>query len=863
MMSGFERLYRALLYLYPASFRNEYGRALVETYLTRAREVSGPARPVRRAVLAVADVVPNAAAAHWEILRQDLRYACRSLRSTPGFALTAALVIALGVGANTAAFSLADFVLLRPLAFHEPDRLVQLSESTPGYSRMEFSPANYRDVKAMTHSFAGMGAYSDRSMNLVGSGEPRHLTVGIVTPHVFPVLGVPPLAGRAITPDDSTNEQVVVLSYGLWQTQFGADPRIIGSAIKLDGMPYTVIGVMPASFAFPSRDIEAWVPLLLAENFFTNRTDNFLGVVARLRPGVTMESASADVARAAARLEQLYPKENEKTGAVVVGMRDEVSARARLLVLALCGAALCILLLACANLASLLLARATHRGRELAVRAALGAGRERLVRQLVTESLALACVGGVAGVVMAFAGLPLLAQLVPASLPGTGQPSIDLRVLALAALLVLVTGLAFGVGPAVAAGRSKALDALRGGARAGARTQRLRAILVTIEVAACVVLLVSSGLLIRAVLRIQATNPGFRAEGVLTLRTELSFPNIGFGAQRVPFYDRVLGEVRALPGVEYAAYMSGLPMVMRGGIWPATIVGEAVIRDASKSAGLRFVTPQYFAAMGIPLRAGRDVAETDRRESGDVAVVSESFATRMWPNESAVGKQFTIAFKPRTVVGVVGDVRVRGLERPSEPQVYLPATQLADTMMVFYAPKDLVIRASVPAATLLPAVRRIIAAVDPEQPISDVRMLTEIVANQTSSRVTQLRLLGALALIALVIAGVGIHGLLAFAVSQRSRELGVRRALGEQAGSIVGRVLREGLLLAIAGVTVGVFVAYLAARGMGALLAGVQPGDPLTIAGAAVLCFVTAVVGCIRPAVRAASVDPITVLRGD
>jgi len=459
--------------------------------------------------------------------------------------------------------------------------------------------------------------------------------------------------------------------------------------------------------------------------------------------------------------------------------------------------------------------------------------------------------------------VPVLARLVPDSLPVNGQPSVDLRVLLVAGALVVLTGLTFGVGPAIVAGRSKALDALRSGARGSARTQRLRSVLVTIEVAACVVLLVSSGLLIRAVLRIQGTDPGFRPEGVLTLRTELTGEKAALGAERVRFYDRVLQDVRALPGVERAAYMSGLPMVMGGGVWPTTLVGAPVVRDASNTVGLRFVTPQYFAAMGIPLRAGRDIADADRRESPSVAVVSESFAKRMWPNENPIGKQFTIASIPRTIVGVVGNVRVRGLERPSEPQVYVPATQLPDGMMVFYAPKDLVIRSTVPAGTILPAVRRIIASADPDQPISDVQMLTDLVARQTSSRVTQLRLLGILATIALVIAGVGIHGLLAFAVSQRSREIGVRRALGEQARSIVGRVMREGLVLATAGVAIGVLVAYLAARAMGALLAGVQPGDPLTLAGAAVLCFVTAVVGCVRPAVRAASVDPITVLRGD
>jgi len=862
-MRGLERLYRALLYLYPASFRNEYGRALTATFVARLRDISGPARTLRGVLAAVGDVAPNAIAAHWEILRQDMRYAGRSLRTSVGFTLTAILVIALGVGANAAAFSLADFVLLRPLPFHEPGRLVDVWESTPGYTQMEFSPANYRDMKAMTHSFAAMGAYSDRTMNLAGTGEPRHLTVGIMTPHAMPVLGVPPLLGRAITPDDSTNEQVVVLSYGLWQTQFGEDARIVGKAIRLDGAPYTVIGVMPASFAFPTREIDAWVPLLMREAFFADRSDNFLSVVARLRPGVTAKQAAADVAAVAARLEQLDPRANERTTAIVLDMRDEMSARSRMLVLALCGAALCILLLACANLASLLLARSAHRSRELAVRAALGAGRERIVRQLVTESMALALFGGIVGVAIAIAGVPVLARLVPDSLPVNGQPSVDLRVLLVAGALVVLTGLTFGVGPAIVAGRSKALDALRSGARGSARTQRLRSVLVTIEVAACVVLLVSSGLLIRAVLRIQGTDPGFRPEGVLTLRTELTGEKAALGAERVRFYDRVLQDVRALPGVERAAYMSGLPMVMGGGVWPTTLAGAPVVRDASNTVGLRFVTPQYFAAMGIPLRAGRDIADGDRRESPSVAVVSESFAKRMWPNENVIGKQFTIASTPRTIVGVVGNVRVRGLERPSEPQVYVPATQLPDGMMVFYAPKDLVIRSTVPAGTILPAVRRIIASADPDQPISDVQMLTDLVARQTSSRVTQLRLLGILATIALVIAGVGIHGLLAFAVSQRSREIGVRRALGEQARSIVGRVMREGLVLATAGVAIGVLVAYLAARAMGALLAGVQPGDPLTLAGAAVLCFVTAVVGCVRPALRAASVDPITALRGD
>ncbi|MEJ7813516.1 MAG: ADOP family duplicated permease, partial [Gemmatimonadaceae bacterium] len=672
------RFYRALLRLYPAGFRAEYRHELCATFAERMREHSGPLAPLLIALAALGDVVPNALAVHWDILRQDLGYAVRSLRRTPGFAITAVLVVALGVGANTAAFSLADFVLLRPLPFPEPDQLVKLLQRTPQGTN-QLSPANYRDWKGVTRSVKGMGAYTRRAMNLVGTAEPRRLETAQMTPELFQVLGVASLAGRVFTPADSTNGQVVVLGYPLWQTQFGGDARIVGSVVRLDGTPYTVIGVMPATFRFPNRDAEAWTPLLLREDDFVDRTDTYIEGIARLRDGVSIEQLQGELAVISARLERQYPKENKDLGAAAFGLRDELSERARLLVLALCGAALCILLLACANLASLLLARATHRARELAVRAALGAGRERLVRQLVTESLGLAVIGGVVGVAVAVAGVPLLARLVPSTLPTAEQPSVDLRVLLVAAVLVTLTGLAFGVGPAVRAGRSRALDALREGVRAGGgRTQRIRAGLVITEVAASVVLLISSGLLLRAVMRIQATDPGFRAENVLTLRTALPRPKYDVTARRDQFYSRVLGDIRALPGVQGAAYITGLPLSMRGGIWEVEIAGDAAPADVSNTVSLRFVTPQFFSTLGIPLRDGRDVTESDTRESPFVAVVSASFAKRHWPNESAIGKRITVALNERTVVGVVGDVRVRGLERSSEPQMYLPSGQVAD-----------------------------------------------------------------------------------------------------------------------------------------------------------------------------------------
>ncbi|HEV7669078.1 MAG TPA: ABC transporter permease [Thermoanaerobaculia bacterium] len=859
------RFYRALLSLYPASFSAEYREALCETFGEKASEMVGPFVRSRVFFAALADVIPNALAAHGEMLWRDLVYATRSLLRTPGFALTAVLVVALGVGANTAVFSLADFIFLRPLPYSEADRLVKLWQGGNGGTN-EVSPANYRDWQAMTSSFAGMGAFWPRAENLVGADQPRRLETVRATAELLPLLGVRPLLGRLFTAREAKTGQFALLSYALWTSQFGGDARVIGKSIQLDGVPHTVLGVMPASFQFPARTVEAWTSLTLTEDDFKDRTDTYLNVLARLRPGVSVEQARREMALVAGRLERQYPKENEGVGAVVLGLRDELSERSRLLVLALCGATLCILLLACANLASLFLARGAHRARELAVRTALGAGRERLVRQLVTESLGIAFLGGLVGVAAAAAGVPLLARLVPNTLPIAQHPSLDLRVLALALAFVLLTGFAFGLAPALAAGRFGGLDALRSGARAaGGRTQRLRVGLVVVEVAASVVLLVLSGLLIRAVWRIQEINPGFIAADVVTLQTALPLPKYQATARRAQFYDRVLEDVRALPGVQEAAYATGLPMSMRGGIWPVSLKSEEVVADNENSVSLRYLTPHYFAALRIPVRRGRDLAATDTAESPFVAVVSESFVKRTWPNENPLGKRFTLAFSERTVVGVVGDVRVRGLERESEPQVYLPYRQVPDNSIISYTPKDLVVRtaAGLPAGSLLPRIREIVKSADPEQPIANVRSMSEIVGEETASRVTQLRLLGALAAIALLIAGLGIHGLLSYAVSKRSQELGVRRALGAEAPEIVGLVMREGLTLALCGIAIGTVVAYAAARGMGALLVGVRPDDPLTLAVAAALGLLTAVAGCLRPALRAAHVDPLTALRSD
>jgi putative ABC transport system permease protein len=860
------RLYRALLTLYPRSFRAEYGSEMCAVFEQRRRSATGTTGRALVWLTEVGDVLLNAAATHWDLARQDLRFTARALARTPGFTLTAILVIALGVGANTAAFSVADFVLMRPLPYPESDRLVKLWEGVPGYSRIEVSPANYRDWKSAGTVFESMGAYNPIELNLVGEGDPDRLEVAAVTAEVLPMLRVEPALGRLFAAADDRDGApgTVLLSHGLWQSRFGGEAGVLGRRVLLDGTPHVVIGVMPRGFYFPRRGVALWTPLALGADAFEDRDDNYLKLVARLRPGVSLEAARAEMAVVAGRVEREYPKENEQTGATVNRLRDELPEQLRLLLLALCGAALCILLIACANLANLLLARTLVRQKELALRTALGAGRERLVRQLLTESVVLAAAGGGVGVLVAMTAVPLLARLVPDTLPIGQAPSLDVRVLLLAGLITGVTAVGFGVLPALRAGRDTGLEGLHEGARSGGgRKQRLRSVLVVAEVMASVVLLVSSGLLLRALWRVQSVDPGFRSEGVLTLRTALPLPKYDSTARRVEFYRRVLTEVDALPGVESAAYISFLPMAMGGGIWPVGVGGRQVDRRGNNTASLRYITPDFFKTLEIPVRTGRGLAESDRFDGPAVAVVSESFARRYWPDADPLGRTFDFALQARTVVGVVGDIMVRGPEQSSEPQVYLPATQVPDGSIIFYTPKDLVVRSSADPAALLPAIRDIVLRVDPQQPISNVRMMEEIVAEKTASRAVQARLLGSLAALALLLAGVGIHGLLSYTVSNRSRELGVRMALGAQRRDILGIVLGQGIRLATAGVALGVVLAHAAARAMSALLASVGPADGATLAVAGALCLAMVIAGSFFPALRAARTDPMAAIRAE
>ena len=852
--------YNALLLLYPKSFRQEYGDEMRQIFRERLEKADGAIAFLSVWFSAIRDVVPNALLTHLDILSQDLKFTVRTLLRTPGFTITAVVVAALGIGATTAAFSVTDRVLFRELPFFDSEKLVSLYQAEPGYSRFEPSPSHFRDWKQMNAVFEDMGAYATTSMNLIAGVEPQRVNGAWASSNLFGVLHVAPQVGRLFTPEEDTEGApgTVILSYGLWVDAFGGSASVVGKNIRLDEQSYTVVGVMPRSFSFPNRATRFWTPFRFTPGHYEDRENHYLGIVGRLKPGISLDGARAGMKAVNERLKLTYPKENDLTLAL---LRDQTPSQARLLLVALFGAALCVLLIACTNLASLLIARSLQRRKELAVRTAIGAGRERLIRQLVTESVVLAVCGGALGIALAYGATPLLAQLAPTNLPLTDVAAIDGRILAFAALMTLVTGIGFGIVPALALNGEHSLDGLREGARGGVGgRRRLRSALVFAEVAISVVLLVSCGQLVRALWKVQGTDPGFATEGLLTARTSLSTTRYAPTALRAQFFERVLTEVRALPGVKSAAYTSFLPMVMRGGIWDVKIPGREE-NKAEDKVSMRFVTPGYFETLGIPLLQGRDFNTFDTRTAPSVLVVSESFAKRYWPDQDPIGRVVNVTFEDRVIVGVAADVKVRGLERISEPQVYLGHQQINDGWVPFYTPKDLAVRVAGDPVTMAPAVREIIRRADPLVPVSDVRTMKNIIEAETASRSAQLKVLQAFALIAILLAAVGLHGLIAFSVSNRLQEIGVRIALGADKGHIVRLVIDDGLRLAAAGVAVGIGLAYAAGRSMSALLAGLDPFDAPTFLIAVALVALMTIGGSLLPAWRAVRVNPMKVMR--
>jgi predicted permease len=855
-------VYRVLLRLYPGWFRVEYAEEMCAVFA--ARRSRGGALAAWRG--AIPDVLANAVRVQFDALAQDLRWTVRMLRQSPGFAATAVMVIALGIGASTAAFTLLDYVLVRPLPFPDPDKLVQLHDLVrPRQSSIRnlASPPNFVDWRSASKSFVSMGAYvaAPLSVNLSGHGEPRRLETSVMDSLVFRGLGVQAAAGRVFTANDDAVDgpNIVILSHTVALSLFGSASAAVGGTVDLDNVSHAIVGVMPPGFAFPRREIALWRPLRLSPLLMSNRSNHILFGLARLGPGVSIREAQAEMNVIARQLERSYPKDNKETGIGVIALRDVLSPESRTLVHGIFAAALCLLLIACTNLANLLFARALARRQEVAVRIAIGAARERLMRQFLTESFTLAILGGALGLLLAVAITPSLSVLVPSGLPLGAIPEIDWRVFTFAAVLTLATSIVFGVAPAFRSSRDVDINALRSRGSGGGRTARLRAALVLVEIAGSVVLLVGAGLLVKALWRVQAIDPGFRAEGVLTLRTVLPSPKYDPPAARATFYAGVLEQVRALPGVSSAAYISYHPMETFSG---RTAVGvPGMINDPlSAPRGVRhFVTPGFFETLGIPLR-GRDFSERDTTEAPLVAILSESLAQQLWPGQDPIGRT-VMADGTRTVIGIAGQIAVRSLEGARDSQMYYPAGQM--TMPSYYWPKDLMIRASGNPVTLAPALHRIIRQTDPQQAISNVQSLEDIIAAQMAPRRTQLGVLGTFTGIAFLLAAVGIHGLLSFAVAMRKQEVGVRMALGALRGNILGMFLRQGLVLGVAGVSVAIPLAYFAARAMTPLLFEVQPDDPLVYAAAVALTLAMTVIGSLRPAFRAARIDPAYTIRNE
>jgi putative ABC transport system permease protein len=802
-------------------------------------------------------------------LLQDVRFGARMLRKRPGFTAVAVLTLALGIGANTAIFSLVNAVLLRPLPFPEAERLVMLWEdaSRIGFPQNTPAPANFLDWKTQTQSFEGVAALMWRSLNLTGYGEPQKLNGNAVTADLFPLLGVRPALGRGFTAQEERpgSDRVVILSHGLWRDTFGGERSVVGRDLLLGGEKYTVVGVMPEGFHLLDPNVRMWVPLALSPEDWANRGGHYLTVVGRLKPGVPVGQADADLKAVMARISRDNPEEAGELGAYVLPLREQVSGKARGPLLMLVVAVAFVLLIACANVAGLLLARSSARRREIAVRVALGAGRWRVVRQLLTESALLSAAGGAAGLLLALWSFAFLRQLVPPSLAASAPLAVDARALLFTLAVSLLTATLFGLAPALAASKAGPADALKqGGGRGAVGGRGLRGAFVVAEVALALVLLVGAALLIQSLYKLRGEYALAAPEQVLTLRTVLPDNRYREHAQREAFYDAVLGRVRALPGVVSAGYTTAVPLAWKGGTSDFTVEGRAPEPGLGNDAITRQVTAGYLEALGLPLKAGRLLAESDAPRGQPVAVVNESMARAYFPDGDALGKRFKVggpnSERPwLTVVGVVGDIRQMGIEARPKPEMYLPYRQV--NYQQWFAPAHLVVRTSVEPTSLVAAVRREVHAVDPEQPVSNVQTMEEILGEEAAQRRTGMTLLAAFAGVALLLAALGIYGVLSFFVAQHTQEIGVRLALGARPRSILALVLGKGMRLALAGLGLGLAGALMLTRLIEGQLFGVSASDPATYAGLALLLALVALLACYLPARKATKVDPMVALR--
>jgi putative ABC transport system permease protein len=811
-----------------------------------------------------------------ETLLQDLRYGFRMLARKPAFTAVAVIALALGIGANTAIFSVVNTVLLKPLAFKDPDQLMMVWEDNTklGFPKDTPAPANFVDWKDQNQVFEDMAAIADQTFNLTGVGEPEKLEGQRVSASFFPLLGVEPALGRAFLPEEDRPEgdRVVIMSHGLWQRRFGSDPSVVGKPLTLNGQPYTVVGILSKSFRFPDpyqstiEENALWVPMAFSSQEAGNRGGHYLLVYARAKPGVTVNQAQADMNTIAARLQQQYPDTNTSVGAVVTSLHDQLVGNIRPALLILLGAVGFVLLIACANVASLLLARAAARQKETAIRTALGASRARLIRQFLTESVVLAGLGGIVGLLLAIVGMQLLVALMPATLSQAKDINIDEKVLGFTFIVSLLTGVIFGLAPALQASRPDMNETLKEGGKgtAGVARSRARNLLVVFEVVMALVLLICAGLLINSFLRLRSVDPGFNAANLLTMKVILPRSKYPDAPRRTAFYNEMIQRVESLPGVQSAGVITNLPLTFKGNNGGITIEGRPEPPpDEIPIVITRTVSADYFRTMNIPVLKGRPFSPQDTPDTMGVVIISETTARQFWPGEDAIGKRikmggFNSDAPWLSVAGIVEDVRQFELDIDPKPQVYFPYTQMA---YAFLAPRDLVVRTGVDPLSLAAAVRSEVWAIDKDQPVSNIATMEQILTDSVAKQRFSTLLLTIFAAVALVLAAVGIYGVISYSVTQRTHEIGIRMALGASSKDVLKLIVWQGFKLVSVGVTIGLVLAFILTRLMQSLLFGVSATDPVTFAAISAVLVTVAMLASYIPARKATKVDPMVALR--
>jgi putative ABC transport system permease protein len=800
-----------------------------------------------------------------DTLFRDLRYGFRSLLKRPGFTAIALVALALGIGANTAIFSLVNAVVLQPLPYSDPDRLVWVwGNIRDRGNRASVAPQDFLDFRAQNKTFEQFAASLSIPVpvNLTGSGEPERLSASAVTGNYFETFGIAPALGRGFSLENERpgNDQVAILSHALWQKRFAGDPGIVNQRITLDGKSFEVIGVMAEEVKFP-QSAELWVPL----NFdvspeMKQRRAHFIRPIGRLKPGVTLAQAQADTDAIAAQLEQQFPDTNTGWSLRLESLHERLVGSSRTTLYILLGAVGFVLLIACTNVANLLLVRATARQKEIALRTALGASRWRVVRLLITESLLLAVMGGVLGALLAAWGIDLLVTLSAGSIPATARVRIDGTVLGFTLLISLLTGLLFGLAPALRTRKLNLTDSLKEGGRTSGESalrNRTRSLLVVFESAVAVVLLIGAGLLVRSFIALENTNPGFDANNVLTMRLDLPRAKYNTPEKTASFFQDLETRVGALPGVESVGLITELPLSGQPNDAPFTVEGRAPAAGSQEfGSDFRRVSQNYFEALRIPLLRGRNFTEQEVRQSDKVVIVSQQLVDAAFPNEEPLGKRLLTVMdddQPYEIIGVVGDIRHRAMEFQPYAAMYMPSRR--PSWM------NVVIRTESDPLSLVPAIREQVKAIDPDQPIAAIRTMGEWIDSSVSAPRYRTTLFGMFAALAMILAATGIYGVMSYSVAQRTHEIGVRMALGARRFDVLRLVVRQGMMLVLIGMAIGLAGAVALTRVMSSLLFGVTAKDPLTFVAVAVLLSLVALLACYIPARRATKVDPLTALR--